>query len=262
MKYYLADAFTKKLFAGNPAGVCVVEQWPEGGLMQRIAGENNLPETAFLHKGEGGWEIRWFTPSFEMDLCGHATLASGFVLLDKLEGGDSVELSSCSGPLWVKRGPEGQGFVLDFPARAPREIPIPAGIEECLGEKVLGCWQSRDMVVLLESAEAVGRLDPDLEKMKEIIPQWGMVPTAAGADCDFVSRYFDPRDAVAEDPVTGSAHCSLAPFWSERLGKSILRARQLSRRGGELLCVMKGDRVEIGGDAVLYLEGELHPENA
>ena len=188
MKYYLADAFTKKLFAGNPAGVCVVEQWPEDGLMQRIAGENNLPETAFLHKGEGGWEIRWFTPSFEMDLCGHATLASGFVLLDKLEGGDSVELSSCSGPLWVKRGPEGQGFVLDFPARAPREIPIPAGIEECLGEKVLGCWQSRDMVVLLESAEAVRRLDPDLEKMKEIIPQWGMVHTAAGADCDFVSR--------------------------------------------------------------------------
>lgn len=258
MKYYLVEAFTDRLFSGNPAGVCLLEGgWPEADRMQRIAGENNLPETAFVRHGEQGWEIRWFTPSFEMDLCGHATLASGFVVLEKLNGGDRVDFSSPSGPVSVLRAQEG-GYMLDFPSRPPVETAIPAGIEECLGTRVLGCWQSRDMVVLVESAEAVRRMEPDLEKMKEIIPQWGMVPTAAGEDCDFVSRYFDPRDAIAEDPVTGSAHCSLAPFWAERLGKTTLRARQLSKRGGKLLCVCKGERVMIGGDAVLYLEGELH----
>lgn len=258
MKYYLVEAFTDTLFSGNPAGVCVVDEWPEKEMMQRLAGENNLPETAFLHKGENGWEIRWFTPAFEMDLCGHATLASGFVVMNLLEHSDRADFSSCSGPLSVLRDEGGNGYVLDFPSRPPVEIPIPAGIEECLGAKVLSCWQSRDMLVLLENAEAVRTLAPDFDKMREIIPEWGMVPTAPGDDCDFVSRYFDPHDTIIEDPVTGSAHCTLTPFWSERLGKSTLHARQLSRRGGKLLCVNEGERVRIGGNAVLYLEGELH----
>ena len=256
MKYYLADAFTDSLFSGNPAGVCVCEQWPSDGMMQRIAGENNLPETAFLCREEGGWRIRWFTPSFEMDLCGHATLAAGFVLMNYVEPGDQAVFESCSGQVRVLRA-ENDRYVLDFPSRPPVEVPIPAGIEACLGAKVLGCWQSRDMIVLLESAAEVRRISPDFDKMKEIIPQWGMVPTAPGEDCDFVSRYFDPRDTNIEDPVTGSAHCTLTPFWSGRLGKKTLCARQLSPRGGTLLCVDEGRRVKIGGGVVLYLEGEL-----
>lgn len=256
MRYYLVDAFTDTLFSGNPAGVCLADRPLSPELMQRIAGENNLPETAFLEKGPEGWHIRWFTPSFEMDLCGHATLAAGFVLMNLIEPGDEAAFSSCSGPLRVLR--REQGYALDFPARPPREIPVPEGMEACLGERVLGCWQSRDRIVLLESAEAVRRLQPDLERMAQVVPQWGLVPTAQGEDCDFVSRYFDPRDAVAEDPVTGSAHCTLAPFWAARLGKQTLTARQLSRRGGTLRCTLQGDRVSIGGNAVLYLEGTLH----
>ena len=256
MKYYLVEAFTDALFSGNPAGVCVLDQWPSDEMMQRIAGENNLPETAFLCKEENGWRIRWFTPAFEMDLCGHATLAAGYVLMNCEEPGDVAAFDSCSGPLRVLRA-EGNQYILDFPSRPPVEVPIPEGIEECLGAKVLSCYQSRDMIVLLESATDVQRISPDFEKMKEIIPEWGMVPTAAGEDCDFVSRYFDPRDANIEDPVTGSAHCTLTPFWKERLGKTTLNARQLSARGGKLLCIDEGERVKIGGGAVLYREGEL-----
>ena len=151
MRYYLVDAFTDRLFSGNPAGVCLADRPLSPELMQRIAGENNLPETAFLEKGPEGWSIRWFTPSFEMDLCGHATLAAGFVLMNLIEPGDEAAFSSCSGPLRVLR--REQGYALDFPSRPPREIPIPEGMEACLGERVLGCWQSRDRIVLLENAE-------------------------------------------------------------------------------------------------------------
>lgn len=256
MKYYLVDTFTDRLFSGNPAGVCLLESWLPDALMQRIAGENNLPETAFLCREQEGWAIRWFTPAFEMDLCGHATLASGFVLMNYVEPGDEAVFRSRSGVVRVLRG-EGAQYVLDFPARPPVEIPIPRGMEACLGAKVLGCYQSRDMLVLLENQEAVARLAPDFEKMKELIPQWGLVPTAPGEDCDFVSRYFDPRDTCVEDPVTGSAHCSLTPFWCDRLGKTVLTARQLSPRGGSLLCTDRGQRVSIGGKALLYLEGEI-----
>jgi len=256
MKYYLVDTFTDQLFSGNPAGVCILDTWPEDSLLQQIAMENNLPETAFICKEQEGWHIRWFTPAFEMDLCGHATLASGFVLMNYVDPSDTSEFRSCSGVVRVFRGEDDQ-YVLDFPSRPPKEIPIPSGIETCLGARVLGCYQSRDMIVLLENAAAVQELAPDFEKMKQIIPQWGIVPTAPGEDCDFVSRYFDPRDTNIEDPVTGSAHCSLTPFWSARLGKSNLHARQLSARGGKLLCMNQGERVAIGGKAVLYLQGEL-----
>lgn len=255
MKYYMVDAFTNAPFSGNPAGVCLVERWPETGLMQRIAGENRLPETAFIHKGSGGWEIRWFTPAFEMDLCGHATLASGYVILNLLEPGDSVRLSSRSGELWVLR--EEDRYTLDFPSRPPVEISIDPRIETCLGVPVRGCFQSRDLIVLVDGAAQVRNMKPDFQLMAEIIPEFGIVPTAPGVDCDFVSRYFDPHDAIIEDPVTGSAHCTLIPFWKNRLQKTEFVARQLSDRGGTLYCRDEGARVKISGGASLYLQGEL-----
>ncbi len=256
MTYYVVDAFTDRPFSGNPAGVCLVDSWPSDTKMQQIAGENNLPETAFICKEPEGWRIRWFTPAFEMDLCGHATLASGFVILTQLEpDADRVNFSSASGPLCVLR--QGDCFTLDFPSRAPVPVSTPAGLAECLGVPVLGCFQSRDLIVLVESAAQVAALTPDFVAMAQIIPAEGVVPTAPGADCDFVSRFFDPHDAIIEDPVTGSAHCTLIPFWADRLGKDTLVARQLSKRGGTLYCENAGDRVFISGTAVLYSVGEI-----
>ena len=256
MTYYVVDAFTDRPFAGNPAGVCLVDTWPSEEKMQQIAGENNLPETAFICKTEAGWHIRWFTPAFEMDLCGHATLASGFVILTQLEpDADSVTFSSASGPLRVVRQEE--RFTLDFPSRPPVPVETPAGLPECLGVPVLGCFQSRDLIVLVENAQQVATLQPDFAAMAKIIPAEGVVPTAPGDDCDFVSRFFDPHDAIIEDPVTGSAHCTLIPFWSERLGKQELVARQLSKRGGTLYCRLDEPRVFISGAAVLYSIGEI-----
>ena len=254
--YYVVDAFTARPFAGNPAGVCLVDAWPAEEKMQQIAGENNLPETAFICKEETGWRIRWFTPAFEMDLCGHATLASGFVILTQLEpGADYVDFASCSGPLRVLR--QGDRFTLDFPSRPPVPVVTPEGLAECLGVPVLGCFQSRDLIVLVEDAAQVASLQPDFAAMARIIPAEGVVPTAPGEDCDFVSRFFDPHDAIIEDPVTGSAHCTLVPFWADRLGKDTLVARQLSKRGGTLFCENAGQRVFISGNAVLYSVGEI-----
>lgn len=256
MTYYMVDAFTHRPFSGNPAGVCLVDVWPADEKMQQIAGENNLPETAFVCREAEGWRIRWFTPAFEMDLCGHATLASGFVILTQLEPeAEAVDFTSRSGPLRVLR--QGDRFVLDFPSRPPKPVPTPAGLADCLGVPVLGCFQSRDLIVLVESAAQVAALRPDFAAMASIIPAEGVVPTAPGEDCDFVSRFFDPHDAIIEDPVTGSAHCTLIPFWRERLGKATLVARQLSPRGGTLYCEDAGDRVHIAGGAVLYSVGEI-----
>lgn len=256
MIYYVVDAFTHRPFAGNPAGVCLVDAWPSDAKMQQIAGENNLPETAFICKETDGWHIRWFTPAFEMDLCGHATLASGFVILTQLEpGAEYVDFSSRSGPLRVLR--QGDRFTLDFPARPPRPVATPDGLAACLGVPILGCYQSRDLIVLVENARQVAELTPDFAAMARIIPAEGVVPTAPGDDCDFVSRFFDPHDAIIEDPVTGSAHCTLIPFWAEKLGRDVLVARQLSRRGGTLYCENAGERVYISGNAVLYSMGEI-----
>lgn len=256
MTYYMVDAFTDRPFAGNPAGVCLVDAWPDDKKMQQIAGENNLPETAFVCREPAGWKIRWFTPSFEMDLCGHATLASGYVLLTQLEPqAPYVDFSSRSGPLRVLR--ENDRFVLDFPSRPPVPVPTPEGLSDCLGVPVLGCFQSRDLIVLVESAAQVAAMTPDFAVMAKLVPAEGVVPTAPGTDCDFVSRFFDPHDAIIEDPVTGSAHCTLIPFWRARLGKEQLVARQLSRRGGTLYCRDAGQRVFIAGSAVLYSVGEI-----
>ena len=256
MKYFVVDAFTDKHFSGNPAGVCLLDAPLSPELMQKIAGENNLPETAFILKEESGWNIRWFTPAFEMDLCGHATLASGFVVLSLLEpGAEKVFFSSQSGRLCVERS-DGL-FSLDFPSRPPVPCAVDGRLSKALGAKVLGCALSRDLIILMEDEDTVAHLDPDFELLGEIPGCAGFVPTAKGKECDFVSRYFDPHDAIIEDPVTGSAHCSLIPFWKERLHKTEFFARQLSKRGGSLFCKDEGERVKISGNAILYLEGTL-----
>ncbi len=256
MRYFVVDAFTDKHFSGNPAGVCLLDSPLSPELMQKIAGENNLPETAFIIKQESGWNIRWFTPAFEMDLCGHATLASGFVVLSLLEPEkEKVFFSSQSGMLCVEK--DGGFFSLDFPSRPPVPCAVDERLPKALGAPVLGCALSRDLIILMEDEETVASLDPDFELLGEIPGCAGFVPTAKGKECDFVSRYFDPHDAIIEDPVTGSAHCSLIPFWKERLGKTEFFAKQLSKRGGSLFCRDKGERVKISGNAILYLDGKL-----
>lgn len=257
MKYYVVDAFTKELFAGNPAGICPVEDWPEERLMCAIAAENNLSETAFIRKNGEGYDIRWFTPTGEFDLCGHATLASAFVIMNFLEPGRrAVDFHSMSGRLRVTR--EGERYQLDFPARPPRQIGPMALVEQSLGARPRGLYLARDYVALFDTAGQVRALEPDFALMRRIENCVGLIATAPGDDgFDFVSRYFAPNDGIVEDPVTGSAHCTLVPFWSERLGKRELVARQVSKRGGTLYCRDEGERILIAGDAVLYSIGEL-----
>lgn len=257
VKYYIADAFTDKAFKGNPAGVCFLPDWPRTEIMQSIAKENNLSETAFIVRREDHWDIRWFTPACEFDLCGHATLAGAFVIMNIIAPGLSkVEFHSMSGNLSVHR--EGDLYVLDFPSRPAQEIdPIPQ-IDQSLGVHPKSYYLSRDYLVLLDSAEQVRSLRPDFETMKNIPGIIGLIVTAKGDDCDFVSRYFAPTDSILEDPVTGSAHCTLIPFWKERTGKKEMTAKQLSSRGGTLFCRDLGERVNIAGHAVLYMSGEIH----
>lgn len=250
------DAFAERPFTGNPAAVVVLDGWPGDAWMQAVAAENNLSETAFLVREGDGWRIRWFTPVVEVDLCGHATLASGWVVLDRLEpGAAQVTFASRSGPLTVHR--ENDRLVLDFPANRPRPTIFPDGIDRVLGRPVREVLATRDhLVAVLDSADAVAGLAPDLAGVAAL-PKWAVIVTAPGEDCDFVSRFFAPRKGVAEDPVTGSAHCVLTPFWAKRLGRSSLVARQLSPRGGTLFVEDAGDRIRIGGTVVPYLEGTI-----
>jgi predicted PhzF superfamily epimerase YddE/YHI9 len=256
VKYFIADAFTDEAFKGNPAGVCFLSDWQRDDTMQNIAKENNFSETAFIVQRDGYWNIRWFTPSCEFDLCGHATLASAFVIMEIVEPGlNQVKFRSMSGDLSVTK--EGGLYVLDFPSRPAKKIdPLPA-IDESLGVRPDSYYLSRDHLVLLENAEQVRELRPDFPALRKVPDMIGLIATAKGDDCDFVSRYFAPEDAGSEDPVTGSAHCTLIPFWSERLGKTEMTAKQLSSRGGTLYCRYMGDRVKIGGNAVLYMSGEI-----
>jgi PhzF family phenazine biosynthesis protein len=250
---YQIDAFADRVFAGNPAAVMPLERWLPDAVMQAIAAENNLSETAFLVREGNAYRIRWFMPIGEIDLCGHATLASAFVVMTELEPGrDRVDFASMSGPLSVTR--HGDTFRLDFPTRPPRPVPCPAGLAEALGAPVKEAWLTRDLFALLEDEATVRSLKPDLEALSRLEPT-SFVVTAKGTDCDFVSRCFAPREGIPEDPVTGSVHCVLIPYWAERLGKTQLFARQLSKRGGELFCELRGDRVQIAGKAVKVLEG-------
>ncbi len=254
---YQVDAFTKKIFGGNPAAICPLEDWIDQELMQKIALENNLSETAFFVKRGDAYEIRWFTPTFEIDLCGHATLASAFVIFEilKLETETVKFHSHKSGELSVEKN--GDLFVLDFPSRPVAKAEIPEGLIEALGKEPKEVLKARDYFLVYESEQEVLDIQPNFSKLLEIEAH-GFIVTAKGENSDFVSRFFAPEVGVFEDPVTGSAHCNLIPFWAERLGKTEMFAKQISQRGGELFCELKGDRVKIGGNAVLYLKGEIY----
>ena len=253
--FYQVDAFTSRLFGGNPAGVCLLESWLPAEVMQAVAAENNLSETAFLVKEGDGWGLRWFTPEVEVDLCGHATLASGFVLLKVLRSAaGTVRFSTQSGPLAVNE--EGDLLSMDFPSRPGEPCQAPPSLPEGLGIAAAEVRRSRDYLVVVESEEQVRALRPDMGRLAGL-DALGVIVTAPGRACDFVSRFFAPGAGVPEDPVTGSAHCTLVPYWSHRLGKKRLHALQVSARGGELFCEDRGDRVSIAGTAALYLQGHI-----
>ena len=260
LPYFEVAAFSQRLFAGNPAGVCLLPSWLPDALLQSIATENNLAETAFLVPRGDVHELRWFTPTMEMDLCGHATLASAHVLFRHV-GVDGEKLrfqSPQSGELGVAR--DGERLVLNFPSRPPKACAPSPELAEALGRAPVSLYEARDYMALFESEAEIRALRPNFSLLMAL-PNNGVVVTAPGTDCDFVSRYFAPRVGIEEDPVTGSTHCYLIPFWAERLGKKKLFARQLSKRGGELFCEQEGERVRIGGEAVTYLSGEIEVPN-
>lgn len=256
--FYWVDAFAHRAFTGNPAGVVPLENWPDDALLQNIAFENGLAETAFFTpQFEGGFHLRWFTPTAEVDLCGHATLASAHVLFEYLGYENKrVCFSSRSGPLHVEQRADGK-LELDFPARPARVVDTPEAIVRGLGRVPLEFRQAEANLAVFSSEEELRQLTPNFAALAEP-EQYGTIVTAPGNNCDFVSRFFAPRVGVPEDPVTGSAHCVLTPYWAKRLGREKLHARQISARGGELWCELAGDRVKIAGHATLYLKGTIY----
>ncbi len=260
LPYFEVAAFTSRPFAGNPAGVCLLEKWLPDALLQSIAAENNLAETAFIVPRDGEYELRWFTPTNEVDLCGHATLASAHVLFRHRGLNDpSVQFHSPrSGALGVTL--EGERLVLDFPARKVEPCAITEQFSAAVGAEPKELYQGRDYLAVFRDAAEIRALKPDVEKLLRL-PNEGLIVTAPGDDCDFVSRFFVPRHGINEDAVTGSTHCALIPFWAERHSKDVLIARQLSKRGGEIFCENRAERVRIGGHAVTYLTGEIEVPN-
>jgi PhzF family phenazine biosynthesis protein len=253
---YQVDAFTDRLFAGNPAAVCPLETWLPDATMQAIAAENNLSETAFFVPRGDDYDLRWFTPTLETELCGHATQASGFVVMNRLAPQKSAVLfHTRSGALTVTR--QGEVFSIDLPAQPPAPCAMPAKIVAALGRKPVQILGAAKYLALYDREADVAALAPDTAVLRDI-DRDGVIVSAPGGDCDFVSRYFAPHAGIPEDPVTGSAHCTLVPYWAKRLGKTKLHARQISQRGGELFCELRGDRVVIAGRAALYLEGRIH----
>lgn len=256
MKYYVVDVFTKEHYCGNPAGVCLPGGWLADEVMQKIAFENNLAETAFLVKQDGYYDLRWFTPEVEIDLCGHATLGSAYVLMNYIEPSmKKVDFHTMSGILTVTR--EGDLFTMNFPSRKPVPCEIPKLLDDALGVEVYETHIARDLLVLVKDADTLANLKPDFSILKQINQVFGFIVTAKGDDCDFVSRFFAPNAGIPEDPVTGSSHTTLIPFWSERLSKTTMTAQQLSQRGGTLFCKDLDTRVEISGNAVTHLIGEI-----
>jgi PhzF family phenazine biosynthesis protein len=254
--YYQVDTFTGDIFGGNPAGVCPLADWLPDSLLQSIAAEHNLSETAFLVQRDSFFDLRWFTPANEVDLCGHATLATAHVLFRHLGlRRDSVAFQTRSGELTVAC--DGDVLTLDFPARPGDPCEAPEELVKGLGCTPMVTAKARDFLAVFESEEVVRELDPDMTLLAKL-DCLGIIATAPGKDCDFVSRFFAPRAGVPEDPVCGSAHCTLIPYWANRLGRSELRALQLSSRGGELFCEHRDGRVGIGGRAVTYSTGFLH----
>lgn len=258
---YQVDAFTSTVFAGNPAGVVPLKEWLPDATMQAIAAENNLAETAFfVAKGED-WELRWFTPTVEVPLCGHATLASAYVISEKLQPGRAqMRFLTKSGALEVSR--DGALLAMDFPAKQSQSVSAPPGVVEAMGRKPRDVLRADTFLMLVYDApDDVAALAPDMSALARL-PFFGVIATAPGAGapgkpCDFVSRFFAPAQGIPEDPVTGGAHCVLIPYWAKRLGKTQLFARQISERGGEITCEDRGARVLMSGNAVLYLEGTI-----
>jgi PhzF family phenazine biosynthesis protein len=257
LKVYQVDAFASQVFKGNPAAVCPLTEWLPDSVMQNIAMENNLSETAFYVKEKEGFRIRWFTPAVEVDLCGHATLATAFVLFNH-EGHseNKIVFNSRSGLLTVTKS--GNQLTLDFPTDTLTAVDALIELEEGLGVKSKATFKGKtDYLVVLENEAQIQQLQPDFKKIAQVKAR-GVIVTAPGERVDFVSRFFGPQSGVDEDPVTGSAHTTLTPYWASVLNKNEFTARQLSARGGELTCHLKGNRVEISGEARLFLKGTLY----
>lgn len=256
MKQYIVDAFTKRVFHGNPAAVCVMEAWLPDELMQQIAIENNLSETAFVVREGERYHIRWFTPGAEVDLCGHATLATSFVLTRFVDPqAEELVFTSLSGELRVRKA--GELLELDFPARMPRPVPFTIQMRQLVHGLPAQAYVDRDLILVLEDEQSVRDYVPDYAAISALEGELGLFVTAPSRTYDFVSRTFFPKLKINEDPVCGSAHCDLIPYWAKRLGKTKMTAYQASPRGGVLYCEDRGDRVRIGGHAVLYSEAEV-----
>ncbi|MEC1900012.1 PhzF family phenazine biosynthesis protein [Bacillus atrophaeus] len=256
MKYYVVDAFAENLFEGNPAGVCIMKEWIPDELMQQIAAENNLSETAFAVKEGESYRLRWFTPADEIDLCGHATLATAYVIANFYESNvEEIKFQTISGELVVVK--KGELYEMDFPSRMPKEISLTEEMVEALGVKPVEVHLDRDLIFVFEKEDDVLNASPDFSKLKELPDGLGVLITARSEKYDFVSRAFFPKLNVNEDPVCGSAHCNFIPYWAKNLSKNEMVARQLSKRGGKLYCKFEGDRVKISGSAVLYSIADL-----
>jgi predicted PhzF superfamily epimerase YddE/YHI9 len=256
LKQFQVDAFAAQVFSGNPAAVCPLESWLDDGILQAIAEENNLSETAFFVPIEGaGFELRWFTPVTEVDLCGHATLAAAHVLFEEMGyQHEQITFKTRSGELLVKR--EGEQLRMDFPARPLRYCEAPIPLLEGLGITPHEVLVADDYIVVVDSEDMVRSVKPNFAVLSQLDFR-GVIVTAPGRNVDFVSRFFAPKFGIPEDPVTGSAHCELTPYWAKRLGKSLLHAQQLSKRGGNLICELEGERVVLVGRASTFMTAEL-----
>lgn len=257
-KIYQVDAFADKVFSGNPAAVCPLDRWLTDELMQKIAAENNLAETAFYVKQGDKFEIRWFTPAVEVDLCGHATLAAAYVLFNHENYNEtSIEFwSPRSGTLTVSKN--GNFLTLNFPTDDFKAVPLSDELRKCFDKKPVSAFKGKtDYLLIFENESAIRNIQPALNEISKLKGR-GVIVTAKGNEVDFVSRFFAPQAGIPEDPVTGSAHTTLTPYWAEQLGKNELTAIQLSQRKGHLKCRYLNDRVEISGQGKLYLTGEIH----
>lgn len=256
VKLYHINAFTNELFHGNPAAVCPLSEWLNDKQLQAIAAENNLSETAFFTGQEGRYALRWFTPGIEVDLCGHATLATAYIIFSEYERSrETLQFTTRSGDLFVTRMGDNV-FAMDFPAKPPSECKVPVHLTAGLGAEPLEVLMADDYVAVFADETAVRALQPDFKCLQNLSCR-GIIATALGDRCDFVSRFFAPNMGIDEDPVTGSTHCTLAPYWATRLGKNLLKARQVSKRGGCMQCEIKADRVILSGECVKYLQGEI-----
>ncbi|MBR4163909.1 MAG: PhzF family phenazine biosynthesis protein [Solobacterium sp.] len=255
MKQYIVDAFTDQLFKGNQAAVCVMEEWPDEELMMHITKENNFSETAFTVKQNGYYDLRWFTPGGEINLCGHATLATSYVLFRFYEQeSEQIIFHTLSGNLYIGRRDD--YIVMDFPTYACKPVPLTKTMEEVFGKMPKEAYLDRDLLLVYDDEDFIRNVKPDFEKMKELQGA-GISITAKGKEYDCVSRFFAPELSINEDPVTGSVHCMIAPYWREKLHKNEIHAYQASERGGAMTCTFKGDRVVLAGKAVLFAISEI-----